>query len=79
MSTTLFDYEWQFLVQMATRVYYSDTYPEVCNTFLQQIRTMIPYSNGVVFQAVRENGHVILNNPVSTEHLDDKQDHNFFI
>ena len=79
MSSTLFDYEWQFLVQMTTRIYYSETYPETCNTFLQQIRTMIPYSKGVVFQATRESGRVTLNNPLSTEHLDDKLDHNFFI
>lgn len=64
---------------MTTRVYYSETYPETCNTFLQQIRTMIPYNSGVVFQAGRENGRVVLNNPISTEKLDDRLDHNFFI
>ena len=79
MSSILFDYEWQFLVQMTTRVYYSETYPEVCSIFLQQLRTMIPFSKGVVFQASREGGHVTLNNPVSNEPLDDRMDHNFFI
>jgi len=64
---------------MTTRVYYCETYPEICNTFLQQLRTLIPYHAGVVFQAARENGHVVLNNPISTEHLDDRSDHNFFI
>jgi len=64
---------------MTTRIYYSDTYPETCNTFFQQIRTLIPYGSGVVFQAARENGRVVLNNPISTEQLDDKSDHNFFI
>jgi len=33
----------------------------------------------VVFQAAREDGRVILNNPVSTEHIDDRSDHNFFM
>ena len=79
MSSTLFDYEWQFLIQMTTRINYCTTYQETCNTFLQQIRTLIPHQAGVVFQAGRENGRVVLNNPISTEHIDDKHGHNFFI
>lgn len=79
MSSTLFDYEWQFLIQMTTRINYCGSYPETCNIFLQQIRTLIPYSIGVVFQVGRENGKVILNSPISTEHHDDKSSHNFFI
>lgn len=79
MSSALFDYEWQFLIQMTTRIHYCGTYSETCNTFLQQIRTLIPYSVGVVFQAGRENGRVLLTSPISTEHHDDKSSHNFFI
>ena len=79
MSSPLFDYEWQFLIQMTTRINYSETYTEICNTFLQQIRTLIPYHSGVVFQADRENGRVVLNNPVSTEHHDDRTSHDSFI
>ena len=79
LSSTLFDYEWQFLIQMTTRINYCGIYPDVCNTFLQQIRTMIAYHTGVVFQVSRENGRVTLNSPISTEHLDDRLDHNFFI
>ena len=79
MSSALFDYEWQFLIQMTTRIHYSGTYHETCNTFFQQIRTLIPYRSGVVFQAGRENGRVILNSPISTEQIDDRLDHNFFI
>jgi len=75
----LFDYEWQFLIQMTTRINYCTTYPETCNTFLQQIRTLVPYNIGVVFQAGRENGRVTLTNPVSTEYHDDRLSHNFFI
>jgi len=33
----------------------------------------------VVFQAGRENGRGILTNPISTEQLDDRSDHDFFI
>ena len=79
MSSILFDYEWQFLIQMTTRIYYCATYSETCDTFLQQINAIVPYHNGVVFQATRENGRVVLSNPVSTENLDDKTDHDFFI
>ena len=79
LSSTLFDYEWQFLVQMTTRINYSETYHDTCNTFFQQIRTLIPYRSGVVFLAIRENGRVILDNPFSTEQVDDESDHNFFI
>ena len=79
MSSTLFDYEWQFLIQMTTRLNYCGSYTEACNTFLQQIRTLIPYYTGVVFQAGRENGRVVLTNPISTEQLDDRSDHDFFI
>ena len=64
---------------MVTRLNYCGTYPETCNTFLQQIRALVPYSIGVIFQAGRENGRVVLTNPVSTEHINDKSDHDFFI
>jgi len=79
LGSTLFDYEWQFLIQMTTRINYCETYPEVCSTFLQQIRTLVPYQSGVIFQAGRENGRVVLNNPVSTEQHDDRSSHDFFI
>ncbi|MCL1834923.1 MAG: helix-turn-helix transcriptional regulator [Oscillospiraceae bacterium] len=79
MSSTLFDYEWQFLIQMTTRINYCASYPELCDTYLQQIRTLIPYSTGVVFQASRENGRVALGSPISTEQIDDKSGHDFFI
>ena len=79
MSSTLFDYEWQFLLQMSTRIHYCEGYPEVCNTFLQQIRTLIPFHAGVIFQASRENGRVVLTNPISTDHPNDSMDHSFFL
>ena len=79
MSTKLFDHEWQFLLQMSTRLHYCGGYHETCNTFLQQIRTLIPFHTGVIFQAGRENGHVTLNNPVSTEPGNDSTGHSFFL
>lgn len=79
LSSTLFDYEWQFLLQMVTRINYSETYTDTCDTILQQMKTLIPYRDGIIFQARRENGHPVLTNPVSTEALDDKSDHAFFM
>ena len=79
MSSTLFDYEWQFLIQMTTRINYCTAYQDTCDTFLQQVRTLIPYTTGVVFQAGRENGRVVLNNPISTEQIDDRSGHDFFM
>ncbi len=78
LSSTLFDYEWQFLLQMVSRINYCETYTETCDTILQQMRTLIPYRAGIIFQAGRENGQVTLSSPVSTEAVDDSSDHNFF-
>jgi len=79
LGSSLLDFEWQFLVQVATRISYSTSYIETCGTFLQQIRALIPYNNGVVFRADRENGRISLSNPISTENLNDMTDHDFFI
>jgi len=79
MSSTLFDYEWQFLFQMSTRINYCGSYNDLGNTFLQQMRTLIPFSAGVIFQAGRSNGHAVLTNPISTEPVNDSSDHAFFI
>ena len=77
MSSTLFDYEWQYLLQMVTRVNYCDSYTETCDTILQQMRTLIPFQTGMIFQVSRENGRVVLGNPITTEPTDDKADHAF--
>jgi DNA-binding CsgD family transcriptional regulator len=79
VSSTLFDYEWQFLLQMVTRINYAETYPETCNTILQQMKTLIPFQTGIIFQAGREDGDVVLTNPVSTEAINDESDHAFFM
>jgi DNA-binding CsgD family transcriptional regulator len=78
VRSTLFDYEWQFLLQMVTRINYAETYPDVCNIFLQQIKTLIPYQNGVAFRSGREKGDVVLTNPITTEDVNDESDHAFF-
>lgn len=78
MSSTLFDYEWQFLLQMVTRINYTDTYYDACNVILQQIKTLIPYQSGVAFRAARKKGDVVLTNPITTEDVNDESDHAFF-
>jgi DNA-binding CsgD family transcriptional regulator len=42
------------------------------------MKTLIPFQTGVIFQAARENGRVLLSNPVSTNASDDENDHAFF-
>jgi len=78
LSSTLFDYEWQFLLQLITRIYNTETYNDMCDTLLQQLKTLIPYKSGIIFQTGRENGHAVLFNPISTENIDDSSAHNFF-
>jgi DNA-binding CsgD family transcriptional regulator len=63
---------------MVSRINYSETYLETCNTILQQIKTLIPFQVGIIFQAERENGGAILSNPVSTESVNDDAGHTFF-
>jgi DNA-binding CsgD family transcriptional regulator len=79
MSSQLFDYEWQFLLQMITRVNYADTYQETCGVLLQQLKTLISFSSAIIFQASREDGEVTLTNPISTEAVNDESDHDFFM
>ena len=49
MSSALFDYEWQFLVQMIMRITYCENYTEACETLLRQLRTLIPYNSAIAF------------------------------
>ncbi|MDR0813544.1 MAG: LuxR C-terminal-related transcriptional regulator [Oscillospiraceae bacterium] len=79
MAAILFEHEWQFLLQMSTRVTYAETYRHTCTTFLEQIKTLIPYSSGIVFRASRQNGAAHLMSPISTENINDDTDHNTFM
>ena len=78
MSSTLFDYEWQFLLQMVTRINYCVTYEETCETILQQMRTLIPFYSGVIFRTERENGTAIVGSPITSEPSEAKTDDSFF-
>lgn len=79
MSSTLFDYEWQFLLQMILRITYCETYCGTCETLLQQMKTLIPYQTGVIFKAGRENGSAVLSDPISAETAGKTFGHAFFI
>ena len=37
MRSSLFDYEWQFLTQMITRIHYTASYEELCRLLLQSL------------------------------------------
>ena len=57
MRSSLFDYEWQFLTQMITRIHYTACYEELCRLLLEdQLPTLIPFDRAVVFQTGRQNG-----------------------
>ena len=78
LSSTLFDYEWQFLVQMVTRINYCSTYTETCETLLQQIKTLIPFHSGIIFRTERDDGIAKVGNPITSEPADSKTDDTFF-
>lgn len=78
MSSTLFDYEWQFLLQMVTRINYCTTYEETCETILQQMKTLIPFSSGIIFRTSRENGVAVVGNPITSSSTSGKSDETFF-
>ena len=79
MSTALFDYEWQFLIQLISRVNYCENYNETCETLLQQLKTLIPYSTAVAFRTGRENGQAVIGSPISYDVDNKKADHSRFI
>lgn len=79
MSSALFDYEWQFLVQMITRITYCDTYNEVCDTLLRQIRTLIPYNSATIFRTGRKDGQAVVSDPISVELNNNRADHIAFM
>ena len=57
MRSSLFDYEWQFLTQMITRIHYTASYEELCRLLLEdQLPTLIPFDRAVVCQTGRQNG-----------------------
>lgn len=79
MSNALFDYEWQFLIQLISRVTYCSNYNETCETLLQQLKTLIPFNTAVVFRTGRENGQAVIGNPISYDVDNKSADHSRFI
>lgn len=64
MRSSLFDYEWQFLTQMITRIHYAPTYEELCRLLLEdQLPALIPFDRAVVFQTGRQNGQGTVSTP----------------
>jgi len=67
MSSALFDYEWQFLVQMLTRIFCCESYNEACDTLLRQLRTLIPYNAATIFRTGRHDGQAVVSDPVTVD------------
>ena len=74
MSSALFDYEWQFLVQMLTRIFCCETYTEACDTLLRQLRTLIPFDAATIFRTGRKDGQAVVSDPVSMDLPNTKSD-----
>jgi len=79
VRSMLFDYEWQFLLQLIGRLGYCETYEKLCATLYDQMRTLIPFYKGVCFQTERKNGVGYLSNSFSTNSPDGITDHTFFM
>ncbi len=79
MSSALFDYEWQFLVQMITRITYCDNYNDTCETLLRQLRTLIHFNSAVIFRTGRKDGQATVSNPISIDAPNTKADHITFM
>lgn len=68
MRSPLYDYEWQFLIQMVTRIHYATTYEDLCRLLLEdQLPALIPFRRAVIFQTARQEGQGILREPYSVK------------
>lgn len=47
MSITLFNYEWEFLMQLVNRIHCCTSYDELYQTFFKQLPTAIPFQTGI--------------------------------
>lgn len=62
MRTTLLNYEWQFLLQLVTRIHYCKTYEETCDLINQQLPTLIPCYEVAFFRINKEKGQTNISN-----------------
>ena len=78
MRSSLFDYEWQFLTQMITRIHYTASYEELCRLLLEdQLPTLIPFDRAVVFQTGRQNGQGTVTAPYTVGMPNDPKENPF--
>ncbi len=79
MRSSLFDYEWQFLTQMITRIHYTASYEELCRLLLEdQLPTLIPFDRAVVFLTGRQNGQGTVAAPYTVGMPNDPKKNPFF-
>ncbi len=60
MVESLLTYEWQAISQLVYRINRCRNYEEFSRTVLEQIRTMIPFTQGMIFKASRINQKIVL-------------------
>lgn len=65
VGISLFDNEWNYLLQIVNRIYSCESYENVCKTIAYQIYTLIPYKQNVFFKIERENGLPVIKEPLS--------------
>lgn len=62
MTENLLNYEWSALSQLIYRMNRCKDYEEFSKTILEQIHTVVPFSQGLIFKAKRQNQGVVLSN-----------------
>ncbi len=60
MTENLLTYEWQAISQLVYRINRCRNYEEFSKTVLEQIRTIIPFTQGMIFKASRVNQKIVL-------------------
>lgn len=65
MTAKLADYEWQYLLQLVSRIYCGRSFKAVCLTTMEQLKTLIPFQQGICFETRRQNGRPVLRRPVT--------------
>ena len=70
------EYEWTFLIHAVSRIYVAESYEALCDTVVQQLRTLVSFELGVCFQTERTEQGTVLSHPFSS---DKKRDFSAFM
>ena len=67
MALQLANSDWTYISQMIYRIDQCTTYQEYAETALSQIRALVPYTKGIVFQAQREGRLIHMVSPYTID------------